>query len=79
VRGLGAMLGIELHDAPADPDGRNAARRIVDEAASRGLIVITAGPKGNTLRLLIPLVCGDDDLRAGLDRLEAAFEAVLGG
>jgi 4-aminobutyrate aminotransferase/(S)-3-amino-2-methylpropionate transaminase len=79
VRGLGAMLGIELHDAPADPDGRNAARRIVDDAARRGLLVITAGPKGNTLRLLIPLVAGDDDLSLGLDRLDAAFAAVLDG
>ncbi len=77
VRGLGAMLAIEFHDAPADADGRNVARRIVDEACARGLIVITAGPHGNTLRLLIPLVTSDGDVMEGLDRLEAACEAVL--
>jgi 4-aminobutyrate aminotransferase / (S)-3-amino-2-methylpropionate transaminase / 5-aminovalerate transaminase len=79
VRGLGAMVAMELADAPPDARGRNRAKQIVDDACGRGLIVLTAGPKGNTIRFLVPLVATDEDLDAGLDLFEQSCAAVLAG
>ena len=36
-----------------------------------------AGPRGNTVRFLAPLVASDDDIALGLDRFEAACADVL--
>jgi 4-aminobutyrate aminotransferase/(S)-3-amino-2-methylpropionate transaminase len=77
VRGLGAMVAMELADAPPDERGRNLAKQIVDGARERGLIVLTAGPKGNTIRFLVPLLASDGELDAGLDRFEESCAAVL--
>jgi 4-aminobutyrate aminotransferase / (S)-3-amino-2-methylpropionate transaminase / 5-aminovalerate transaminase len=78
VRGLGAMVAMELHDGPVDARGRNRAKQIVDAACEREVIVLTAGPKANTVRFLIPLIASDADVALGLDRFEAACGSVLG-
>jgi 4-aminobutyrate aminotransferase/(S)-3-amino-2-methylpropionate transaminase len=78
VRGLGAMIAAELVDGlPADVRGRSATKAIVEEACARRLIVLTAGPRGNTIRFLVPLVATDDDVALGLDRFAEACTAVL--
>ena len=77
VRGLGAMVAIEFRDSAPDERGRNAPKRIVDAACERGLIILTAGHHGNVVRFLVPLVATDEDVTVGLDRFEAACEAVL--
>ncbi|MBV9645880.1 MAG: 4-aminobutyrate--2-oxoglutarate transaminase [Candidatus Eremiobacteraeota bacterium] len=77
VRGVGAMVAVELHDAPLDERGRNRARQIVDAACERGLFLLTAGPKGNTIRFLIPLVASDAEVESGLERFETACASVL--
>ena len=41
----------------------------------RGLVTITAGTYGNVIRTLMPLVISDEELREGLDVLEAALAA----
>jgi len=74
VRGLGAMLAVELsHDGdphrPAGPIAGAAVARCRD----RGVLVLTAGPFGNVVRLLPPLVISDDDLDRGLDVVAAAI------
>ncbi len=58
VRGLGAMMALELADGTA-----NVVARCVD----RGVLVITAGHDGKVLRLLPPLVITDEQLQRGLD------------
>lgn len=70
VRGLGLIQGIEL------PDG--VARRVSEQAFQRGLIVETAGPRGNVLKLLPPLIVSDADLEEGLGRLREAVDGVIG-
>lgn len=77
VRGLGAMVALEFHDGPSDGRGRNRAKQVVDAACDRDLILLTAGPRGNTVRFLAPLVTSDDDIALGLDRFEAACADVL--
>jgi 4-aminobutyrate aminotransferase/(S)-3-amino-2-methylpropionate transaminase len=68
VRGVGAMMAIELDD-----DGPARASKVVDEAARRGVLVLTAGLQGNVIRTLMPLVMSDAELDESLDVLEAAL------
>ncbi|TML86292.1 MAG: 4-aminobutyrate--2-oxoglutarate transaminase [Actinobacteria bacterium] len=79
VRGLGAMLALELVRDPAtkepDPDTATAITRA---AAERGLILLKAGTYSNCIRVLTPLVITDAELDEALAVWEAALEAVLG-
>src|SRR5207302_9888595 len=68
VRGLGAMLALELAErSPA------AAKRIVTRARERGLVLLSCGLDGNVIRLLPPLSATDDELDRGLAILEEAL------
>lgn len=69
VRGLGAMVAMELADA-AD------AQRIVTEARERGLLLLLAG-HGNVIRILVPLIINDADLDLALHRLSESCEVAL--
>ncbi len=77
VRGLGAMLAIELA-SPDDlrPDA-GAAQAVARTCHANGVIVLTCGTWGNVVRLLPPLVIGDELLEEGLDVLERAVTEVL--
>jgi 4-aminobutyrate aminotransferase / (S)-3-amino-2-methylpropionate transaminase / 5-aminovalerate transaminase len=72
VRGLGAMLAIELRQngEPA-PD---LATAVADAAARRGLLILKAGINGNCIRVLVPLVIGDSELDEALGAWEEALE-----
>jgi 4-aminobutyrate aminotransferase len=78
VRGLGAMLAIEL---VRDPDSKTPApelaEAVVDEALRRGLILLKAGVFGNCIRVLCPLTIGDAELDEGLGAWEEALSTVL--
>ncbi len=76
VRGLGAMLAVAFVDAPGD-DGKSLAARVVAAAFDEGLVALTAGPKANVLRILVPLVATGDDLARGFDALDRACARVL--
>ncbi len=76
VRGLGAMLAVAFADRP-DAHGKSLASRVVAAAFDEGVVALTAGPKGNVLRVLVPLVASDDDLTRGFDALERACARVL--
>jgi 4-aminobutyrate aminotransferase/(S)-3-amino-2-methylpropionate transaminase len=77
VRGRGAMLAVEF----ADPDGlrpdAGAAQAVARACHANGVIVLTCGTWGNVIRLLPPLVIGDDLLEEGLDVLERAVDEAL--
>jgi 4-aminobutyrate aminotransferase/(S)-3-amino-2-methylpropionate transaminase len=79
VRGLGAMLAIEL---VSDPDAKTPAPElaaaVIDEALRRGLLLLKAGVHGNCIRVLCPLTISDAELGEGLDVWEDALEAALG-
>jgi len=76
VRGRGAMLAIELCEpGTLDPDAATTAA--VSKACHQaGLVTLTCGTFGNVLRLLPPLVIGEDLLDEGLTILEDTFAAV---
>jgi len=74
VRGRGAMLAIELVEAGTTTPNPALAAKLSKACHHHGLVTLTAGTFGNVLRLLPPLVIGDDLLHEGLDILGAAFD-----
>jgi 4-aminobutyrate aminotransferase / (S)-3-amino-2-methylpropionate transaminase / 5-aminovalerate transaminase len=78
VRGLGAMLAIELVQDPAtkDPDS-DVASAIVEAAAERGLLLLKSGIYSNCIRVLAPLVLTEAELDEALAVWEDALEATL--
>jgi 4-aminobutyrate aminotransferase/(S)-3-amino-2-methylpropionate transaminase len=79
VRGLGAMLAIELVRDPATKEpAPDVVERVVDEALQRGVILLKAGVDGNCIRFLGPLTTSDAELEDGLRAWEDALTAVLG-
>jgi 4-aminobutyrate aminotransferase/(S)-3-amino-2-methylpropionate transaminase len=78
VRGLGAMLAIELVRDPATKEpAPELAVRVIDEALSRGLLLLKAGVYGNCIRVLVPLVIDDPQLDEALLVWEEAIDAAL--
>jgi 4-aminobutyrate aminotransferase/(S)-3-amino-2-methylpropionate transaminase len=78
VRGLGAMLAIELVADPATrKPSKELAHRVTGEALRRGLLLITCGIYGNCIRVLAPLVIGDAELEEALGAWEEALDAAL--
>ena len=77
VRGLGAMVAIELFEN-GDPHRPDAAltKKVVTEAAKRGLILLSCGTYGNVIRILVPLTASDELLAEGLAILADSFAAV---
>ena len=67
LRGHGAMLAFDVlkSRATGEPDGARA-KRIVTLALESGLMVLTCGTFGETIRLLMPLTIDDGDLERGL-------------
>ena len=77
VRGLGAMVAIELFEGGdlARPDAE-LTKRVVAEAARRGLILLSCGTYGNVIRVLVPLTASDALIDEGLQIMADSFEAV---
>jgi 4-aminobutyrate aminotransferase/(S)-3-amino-2-methylpropionate transaminase len=79
VRGLGAMLAIELVRDPAtkEPDA-DTASAIVEAASERGLLLLKSGIYSNCIRVLAPLVLTDAEVDEALAVWEEALETTLG-
>ena len=75
VRGLGCMNAIELvkDKETREPDGELAAK-VAQIALKNGLILVTAGPTRNVIRLLVPLTASKEVVTEGLNILEASLE-----
>ena len=70
VRGLGAMIAIELvHDADPHSPATELTAEVLKGTVERGLLILSAGTYGNVIRFLSPLVISDSQLDAGLDIL----------
>jgi 4-aminobutyrate aminotransferase/(S)-3-amino-2-methylpropionate transaminase len=78
VRGLGAMVAIELFQG-GDTSMPDAAltKRVVAEAARRGLILLSCGTEGNVIRILVPLTVSDALLAEGLRILDDSLLAAV--
>jgi 4-aminobutyrate aminotransferase/(S)-3-amino-2-methylpropionate transaminase len=79
VRGLGAMVAMELVDDPSTKHpAKGAATRVIDECYAQGLIVLKAGTYDNVVRLLPPLTIDEDLVEEGLGILEKAVSTASG-
>jgi 4-aminobutyrate aminotransferase / (S)-3-amino-2-methylpropionate transaminase / 5-aminovalerate transaminase len=79
VRGLGPMAAIELVSDPATKEpAAGVAGAAVAGALERGLILLKTGIYDNVLRILVPITAPDEDIEAGLDRLEESLAAAVG-
>src|SRR3954454_17202437 len=75
VRGLGAMLAIELvHNRATKDPAPELATKVVEAASERGLLLLKSGIYSNCIRVLVPLVISD----AELDEALGAWEDALG-
>ena len=78
VRGLGAMLAIELvRDGATREPAPELATAVAEAATARGLLLLKAGIHGNCIRVLVPLVIADAELDEALDVFEESLDAVL--
>ncbi len=75
VRGLGAMVAFETVDRKgSNTPNPEAALAVVAKARELGLIILSCGYWGNTVRLLAPLTIPMEHLEEGLDILEQSLE-----
>ncbi|HKB92716.1 MAG TPA: 4-aminobutyrate--2-oxoglutarate transaminase [Gaiellaceae bacterium] len=78
VRGLGAMLAIELvHDPETKEPAPDLATAVVQAAFERGLLLLKAGIYANCIRVLGPLTISEAELDEALAVWEEALEATL--
>jgi 4-aminobutyrate aminotransferase/(S)-3-amino-2-methylpropionate transaminase len=79
VRGLGAMVAIELvKNTNADEPDAALTAALVQAAGRRGLIILACGIYSNVIRFLAPLTISDALLKEGLHVLEQALAEVTG-
>lgn len=77
VRGLGAMVAMELvQDRTTKVPDKALTGRLQAAALERGVILLSSGTYGNTVRVLAPLIISDEILDEGLDAIEQALEHV---
>jgi len=79
VRGLGAMLAIELvHDRGTKDPAPELATAVVEATSARGLLLLKSGIYANCIRVLVPLVISEGELDEALGVWEDALGSVLG-
>jgi 4-aminobutyrate aminotransferase/(S)-3-amino-2-methylpropionate transaminase len=77
VRGLGAMVAMELVQArSAERPDAELTRALVQAAGRRGLVLLSCGIYSNVIRFLAPLTIPDAELEEGLNILGAALAEV---
>jgi 4-aminobutyrate aminotransferase/(S)-3-amino-2-methylpropionate transaminase len=75
VRGLGAMVAIELfEDGDLKRPAAALTQQVVKAAAQAGLILLSCGTHANVIRILVPLTASDALLDEGLALLGGVFD-----
>jgi 4-aminobutyrate aminotransferase/(S)-3-amino-2-methylpropionate transaminase len=74
VRGLGAMVGMELVvDRKTKEPATALTKQLVNLCCEKGLLMISAGTHSNIIRPLMPLMIPDEQLEKGLSILEESL------
>ncbi|WP_427706063.1 4-aminobutyrate--2-oxoglutarate transaminase [Staphylococcus parequorum] len=76
IRRLGAMVAFEVVDAETGLPDKALTGKITQIANDKGLLLLSAGIKGNVIRFLPPLVITDAELNQGLNILTHVFDEV---
>ncbi|MFI0473724.1 4-aminobutyrate--2-oxoglutarate transaminase [Halomonas sp. HMF6819] len=74
-RQLGAMAAFELVGADGKPDPA-ATATLCAKAREQGLILLSCGFYGNSIRILVPLTVSSEVLEEGLSIIEASLETL---
>jgi 4-aminobutyrate aminotransferase / (S)-3-amino-2-methylpropionate transaminase / 5-aminovalerate transaminase len=78
VRGLGAMMAIELvHGRDSKDPAPELAVAVIEAATERGLLLLKSGIYSNCIRVLVPLVITDSELDEALDVWEDSLAVSL--
>jgi len=77
VRGLGAMVACDFVDPKTGAPDADLAKKVQMAALRRGLLLLTCGIYGNTIRYLFPLTIEDALFAEGLSILDAALAETL--
>jgi len=74
VRGLGAMVGMELvTDRNTKEPATTFTKQLVNRCREKGLLMISAGTHSNIIRPLMPLVITDEQLEKGLSIIDESL------
>lgn len=74
IRNLGGMIAFELMTgAQQDEPDADMAKMLCKQALENGLILLSCGVFGNTIRILVPLTASTQIVNEGLDILEASL------
>jgi 4-aminobutyrate aminotransferase/(S)-3-amino-2-methylpropionate transaminase len=76
VRGLGAMIGIEMVEPGTRTPATALTAELVTHCLHNGLLLLKAGAGYNVIRTLMPLVITDEQLDEGLDIFEAGLKEI---
>ncbi|RWJ32008.1 4-aminobutyrate--2-oxoglutarate transaminase [Mesorhizobium sp.] len=78
IRGPGAMVAFDIvTEIGGDQPDAAATKRVTQAALDGGLVLLSCGVHGSTIRILNALTISDALLDEGLDRLEDALKAAL--
>jgi 4-aminobutyrate aminotransferase/(S)-3-amino-2-methylpropionate transaminase len=76
VRGIGAMIAVELNDPTTGAPLADLPGKLAAFAAQQGVLILTAGTYGNVLRFLPSLAITDAQLTDAVSVLDAAFASL---
>jgi 4-aminobutyrate aminotransferase/(S)-3-amino-2-methylpropionate transaminase len=77
VRGLGAMVGMELVvDRKTKEPATAFTKRLIELCRKKGLLMVSAGTHSNIIRPLMPLVITDEELDRGLKIIEEILHEI---
>jgi len=76
IRGLGAMLGLELVKGENREPAADEAKQLTSFCLEKGLVLLSCGSYGNIIRVLAPFVITDDQLEKGLGIIEEGLSSL---
>ncbi len=76
IRGLGAMLGLELVKGEKREPAADEAKQLAGFCLEKGLMVLVCGTYGNVIRVLAPFVITDEQLEKGFGIMEEGLTAL---
>ncbi|MGH2455002.1 MAG: aminotransferase class III-fold pyridoxal phosphate-dependent enzyme, partial [Candidatus Limnocylindria bacterium] len=78
VRGRGLMVGIELADPESLAPRPDLARRLLEAAHQRRLLLLSCGTHGQVVRVIPPLVTTDTEIDSAISVIGESLAALAG-
>lgn len=75
IRTLGGMTAFELVDNKGQPSPE-LTQQVTGKALEKGLVLLSCGIFGNTIRVLVPLTVSDEILNEGLEIIEQCIAEI---